>query len=768
MTYSIKTYPSDGVTTDFDITFDYLDASHVVVSVENILTSSIGSDYTFSFNNATNVRVSTVAGNLPVPAGREIKIERRTPIQTPAVVFGAGSSLSSENLNKNALYLTYALQEATDENDAFTKLYLGAFDTPPVTNNDGGPLQVGAVYFDTSEVALYYWTGTMWLIGASTFPADVAAQVEIKSEFPSRASFISATISPANDIIRFSEGGRQHRLIRSVGGPITQTNGQTWKPLGDATPEMFSATWATDVGEGLRAARDWVEAQGGGTISLGENTYILNTVETEDIYKIKSDEDGIYAVSAGIFLPAGVSLHGPENRRATIQKTGGTTSMDAIIGLKEYGNASIRDLTLIGVDSTGNAYHGFLTMNTTAGEYTVDRMSVERVSVRDVGSYGFGHQYGGITRSILRDIDIRNTGSDGLDWKVRGPLGQETPSDTVTFENIRIETFGVRVVGGSSTGFGLRGHARIHGLWIYDIGDSQVGLQLVPGISDPTRGDIRRSAFYTEVSGVYAEGRSPRSTNPAIGVESYAVDRCVISNVVAKHCILKSNLAAVSPASPLHGPVWRNCVVIPPHGKEWGAVIDVERTSMDIEVQSDYDLFDVRAGTATVGQTVFTLPLGNPTPNYSVVRGGVTITTGFVVVGDTLTLGTGLGATEALHVVYPALRAVRVNAGYCQVRGGCDEWLPAGVSYGTTANFQTGSHLGFFWRGNGNLTEINSTTITGIQAGGTATDVDLRLTGTGNGKTTIVRPQLLLVPTDPTGIGSGSIWNDSGTLKIAP
>ena len=173
MAYSEKTYTGDGTTTDFAVTFDYLDQSHVKVSVNKVLTTTVGSDYKFTWNNSTNIRVDTVIDGNPVPTGLEIRLIRGTPIATPAVVFGGAASLSSENLNKNSEYLTFALQEATDANEEFTKLYLGAFASAPTVDNEGEALQVGAVYYDSVLSALYYWTGSTWIVGESTAAAGI-------------------------------------------------------------------------------------------------------------------------------------------------------------------------------------------------------------------------------------------------------------------------------------------------------------------------------------------------------------------------------------------------------------------------------------------------------------------------------------------------------------------------------------------------------------------------------------------------------------------
>ena len=163
MAYSEIFETGDGVTTDYDVTFEYLDQSHVYVAVDKVLTTSIGSNYKFEWIDSTTIRVRTVVDEDPVPNGVEIRIFRQTPIDNPAVVFGGGASLSSANLNKNSEYLTFALQEATDDNEAFTKVYLGAFGEGPTTDNDGQAVQTGALYFDTTAQSLFYWNGTEWI-----------------------------------------------------------------------------------------------------------------------------------------------------------------------------------------------------------------------------------------------------------------------------------------------------------------------------------------------------------------------------------------------------------------------------------------------------------------------------------------------------------------------------------------------------------------------------------------------------------------------------
>ena len=195
MAYSSTKSTGDGVTTDFPVTFDYLDQDHVKVRVDKVFTTEVGSLYKATWLNSTTLRVDTVSGNNPAPNGAVIEFIRETPIDVPAVVFGGGASLSSENLNKNSEYLTFALQEASDTNQEFTKLYLGAFAVAPTTDNDGDALQVGAVYYSTTSQALFYWTGSEWIIGESTIAAQTFATAAEAARDAAAASQVAAAAS---------------------------------------------------------------------------------------------------------------------------------------------------------------------------------------------------------------------------------------------------------------------------------------------------------------------------------------------------------------------------------------------------------------------------------------------------------------------------------------------------------------------------------------------------------------------------------------------
>jgi hypothetical protein len=44
-----------------------------------------------------------------------------------------------------------------------TSLYLGAHPLPPTTNNNGGPIQIGSIYYDTTTGQAMVWDGSQWV-----------------------------------------------------------------------------------------------------------------------------------------------------------------------------------------------------------------------------------------------------------------------------------------------------------------------------------------------------------------------------------------------------------------------------------------------------------------------------------------------------------------------------------------------------------------------------------------------------------------------------
>lgn len=91
--------------------------------------------------------------------------------------------------------------------DEFTDLYLGAKAADPTVDNDGDPLQTGALYFNTTDTIMKLWTGASWF-GLIETPVVVLDEDDFASNsataVPSQQSTKAYVDAAANDGIGFS------------------------------------------------------------------------------------------------------------------------------------------------------------------------------------------------------------------------------------------------------------------------------------------------------------------------------------------------------------------------------------------------------------------------------------------------------------------------------------------------------------------------------------------------------------------------------------
>jgi hypothetical protein len=82
------------------------------------------------------------------------------------VVAGSATAAAS-----SATAAASSATEAATTYDDFDDRYLGAKAVPPTVDNDGDPLQVGAIYWNSVSNAMFAWTGTEW--GSISSTADI-------------------------------------------------------------------------------------------------------------------------------------------------------------------------------------------------------------------------------------------------------------------------------------------------------------------------------------------------------------------------------------------------------------------------------------------------------------------------------------------------------------------------------------------------------------------------------------------------------------------
>jgi len=80
--------------------------------------------------------------------------------------------------------------------------YLGAKDTPPTVDNQGNPLIVGALYWDTPSAAMKVWSGAAW-INAADSPYSWTGPISVSASSASPALLITQLGS--GDVLRLND-----------------------------------------------------------------------------------------------------------------------------------------------------------------------------------------------------------------------------------------------------------------------------------------------------------------------------------------------------------------------------------------------------------------------------------------------------------------------------------------------------------------------------------------------------------------------------------
>lgn len=236
-------FAGDGATTSYEFNFvgKYIARSHVKVYQEDDATK-VRTPVAITDSNFLN---DTTLRSLPVtPVGKTLVIYRETP-KPPMVDFTNGARFTEYNMDLVARQGLFVAMEAMDAGgaearqqlidaivvatsardaaviaknsaeaalDSFDDRYLGEKAVGPTTDNDGGSLIIGALYWDTSLPGMRSWNGSDWV----TLPAATAAAV---SNTPA-GSIAATTVQGAINELATERYGRDNIL-----GGVSQSAG---------------------------------------------------------------------------------------------------------------------------------------------------------------------------------------------------------------------------------------------------------------------------------------------------------------------------------------------------------------------------------------------------------------------------------------------------------------------------------------------------------------------------------------------------------------
>ena len=182
--YAQVSYTGDGSTTQYSITFPFIDSTHVKAFINGVETSA------FTISSSTLTFTSAPANSATV------RIERQTPITGRLVDFTDGSVLTESDLDKSADQNFFVAQEITDDSQSSMKIGTDdKFDgqskvikdvANPVNNNDA----VNKTYLENT-----------WLSSANkTALTTVNANISAINTVNSNSTNINAVNSNATNI----------------------------------------------------------------------------------------------------------------------------------------------------------------------------------------------------------------------------------------------------------------------------------------------------------------------------------------------------------------------------------------------------------------------------------------------------------------------------------------------------------------------------------------------------------------------------------------
>jgi hypothetical protein len=282
-------------------------------------------------------------------------------VETEVAALTSAVNLLTSTVNVSKATLDASVAAAEAAYDSFDDRYLGAKVSAPSLDNDGGSLLTGALYFNSTENAMYVYTGASWVITTNynnvTAPYTLAQTLNTNGNNVTFGDNGKAIFGAGSDLQIYHDGGNSiitnstgNLIIRdSVGGNIL-IQGLQNQPSVDAiangavnlyysgSPKL--ATTATGIDVTGTATMDGLTVQTSqGNISIPTNTSSLNFDRAGANYIRATDVAGSFTFITGANNFATQRLNIASNGDLSLYEDTGTTA-------KFFWNASNESLGL--------------------------------------------------------------------------------------------------------------------------------------------------------------------------------------------------------------------------------------------------------------------------------------------------------------------------------------------------------------------------------------------------------------------------------------
>ena len=250
-----------------------------------------------------NVRADAFLGALPNfgteanALATDVNAKQATASSAATTATNAASTATTkaDEASTSASAATSARIAAEAALDSFDDRYLGQKPANPATDNDGGALLVGALYFrTTAPIGMKVWTGSAW----------DDAYANLSSKFDKTGGAISGGISVAGNIL--STGGAIGYGV-GAGGTVVQATSKST----DVTLNKPSG-YITTSNSALAGGATVVFRFNNSNISADGSDVILFTVAGYDADR--------YTVAASIFAPGVCSVLIKNNTAASLSE----------------------------------------------------------------------------------------------------------------------------------------------------------------------------------------------------------------------------------------------------------------------------------------------------------------------------------------------------------------------------------------------------------------------------------------------------------------